>query len=217
MQLRFCFSEGFAPIQSVLSLLGELLVGSVEEVTSVVRGSAFRAISTIVKHYAIDLLTNNCTVALILVQRGVSDKDRSSRLLAGYVLVSWSEVYSSISSQALAQLVKVCANDPAGWMQIESIFFHLVRFLHTGSRNAVKETTLITLGLIGTCAPFLNYASRMWLTGSSDAHPQVLEEVVFHLVSQLGEYNPVLKSTALVQVNTSLECRGVKLTWISAD
>lgn len=139
----------------MLSLLGELLVGSAEEVTPVVRGSTFRAILSIVKHYAVDLLANNCTLVLELVQRGVSDKDRSSRLLAGYVLrKSWSEVYSSISSQALAQLVKVCTNDQGGWMQIEGLFFLLVRFLHTGSRNAIKETTLITLGLIGTCVGF---------------------------------------------------------------
>ncbi|KAF8138751.1 hypothetical protein EV363DRAFT_1394182 [Boletus edulis] len=167
-QFASCFDEGVPPTQSVFSLLGELLVGSAEEVTPVVRGSTFQALSTIVKHRAVDLLANNCTLGLELVQRGLSDKDRSSRLLAG---------------QALAQLVKVCANDAGGWLQIEGLFFHLVRFLHTGSRNAVKETTLITLGLIGT-----------------DAHPQVLEEVVFHLVSQLGEHNPVLKSTALGQL-----------------
>lgn len=88
-------------------------------------------------------------------------------------------------------------------MQIEGLFFHLVRFLHSGARNVIKETTLITLGLIGTCVGFVEDASRMRLTTSSDAHPQVLEEVVFHLVSQLGEHNPVLKSTALVQASIS--------------
>lgn len=139
----------------MLSLLGELLIGSAEEVTPVVRGSTYRAILSIVKHHAVDLLANNCTLALELVQRGVSDKDRSSRLLAGYVFIEFRlEVYSSISSQALAQLVKVCANDQAGWLQIEDLFFHLVRFLHAGARNAIKETTLITLGLIGTCVRF---------------------------------------------------------------
>ncbi|KAH0840168.1 Nop14-like family-domain-containing protein [Lanmaoa asiatica] len=173
MQLSFCFDEGVPPAQYVLSLLGELLVGSAEDVTPVVRGGTYRALLIIVKHHAVGLFANNCTIALELVQRGVSDKDRSSRLLAG---------------QALAQLVKVCANDQGGWMQIEGLFFHLVRFLHTGARNAIKETTLITLGLIGT-----------------DAHPQVLEEVVFHLVSQLGEHNPVLKSIALGQASIPLK------------
>jgi len=57
----------------------------------------------------------------------------------------------------------------------------------------------------------------MWLTCSSDAHPQVLEEVVFHLVSQLGEHNPVLKSTSLGQVGMPLKCRDAKLTWILVD
>lgn len=75
----------------MLSLLGELLVGSAEEVTPEVRGSTFRAISSIVKHYAVDLLANNCTLALELIQRGVFDKDRSSRLLTGYVFIKfWS-------------------------------------------------------------------------------------------------------------------------------
>lgn len=118
-------------------------------------------------------------------------------------------VYSSVSSQALAQLVKVCANDQGGWIQIEGLFFHLVRFLHTGARNAIKETTLITLGLIGTCVrSLLTMFSWTWLTVSSDAHPQVLEEVVFHLVSQLGEHNPVLKSIALGQASALLDFRG---------
>lgn len=75
----------------MLSLLGELLVGSVEEVTPVVRGGTYRALLIIVKHHAVDLLANDCTIVVELVQRGVSDKDRSSRLLAGYVLIgSWS-------------------------------------------------------------------------------------------------------------------------------
>lgn len=199
----------------MLSLLSELLVGSPEEVTPVVRGSAYRAILVIVRHHAVYLLANHCTLVLELVQRGVSDKDRSSRLLAGYVLIEyWQQVYLSISSQALAQLVKVCANDQGGWMQIESLFFHLVRFLHTGPRSAIKETTLVTLGLIGTCVVFIGDVSRMWLTSSSDAHPQVLEEVVFHLVSQLGEPNPMLKSIALGQASFPSNVVGAKLTWI---
>ena len=57
----------------------------------------------------------------------------------------------------------------------------------------------------------------MWLTGSSDAHPQVLEEVVFHLVSQLGEHNPVLKSTALVQASITFRMLWTRLTWIPVD
>lgn len=64
-------------------------------------------------------------------------------------------------SQALAHLVKVCANDQGGWIQIETLFFHLVRFLHTAARSAIKETTLITLGLIGTCVEFMTDMSRM--------------------------------------------------------
>ena len=52
--------------------------------------------------------------------------------------------------------------------------------------------------------------------GSSDAHPQVLEEVVFHLVSQLGEHNPALKSTALIQASIPLEYRVAELIWKSA-
>ena len=45
---------------------------------------------------------------------------------------------------------------------------------------------------------------------SSDAHPQVLEEVVFHLALQLGERNPVLKSIALGQAS-------IYFFWISRD
>lgn len=88
-QLLFSFDGGVLLVQSVLSLLGELLVGTAEEVTPVVRGNTYRAILSIVKHYAVDLLAKNCTLALELVQRGVSDKDRSSRLLAGYVFIEF--------------------------------------------------------------------------------------------------------------------------------
>ncbi|KAG9317708.1 hypothetical protein JVU11DRAFT_1921 [Chiua virens] len=158
---------GVPSVPSVLSLISELLVGSVQEVTPVVRASTYRAILSIVKHHGMGVLSNNCTVVLDLIQRGISDKDRSTRLLAG---------------QALAYLVKVCTNVPGSWVQIEGIFFHLIRFLHSAARSAIKETTLITLGLMGT-----------------DAH-LLLEEVVFNLVSQLGEHNLVLKSTALGQL-----------------
>lgn len=48
--------------------------------------------------------------------------------------------------------------------------------------------------------------------GYSDAHPQVLDEVVFNLVSQLGEHNPVLKSTALVQASIAFGVSWAKLT-----
>lgn len=92
-QLLSCLDESAGsvpPIRSVLSLLGEFLVGSIEEATPVVRGSTYRAILAIVRHHAGYLLTNDCTLVLELVQRGVFDKDRSSRLLAGYVFTkSW--------------------------------------------------------------------------------------------------------------------------------
>ncbi|KAF9238832.1 hypothetical protein BU15DRAFT_88266 [Melanogaster broomeanus] len=68
------------------------------------------------------------------------------------------------------------------WKGIEPLFFHLIRLLHMGTRNSIKETTLITLGLVG-----------------SDVRSEVLGEVIFTLVSQLGEHNPVLKSTASFQ------------------
>lgn len=99
-------------------------------------------------------------------------------------------------------------------MQIEGLFFHLVRFLHTAARGAIKETTLITLGLIGTCVKLVENVSRVWLKhfSSREAHPQVLEEVVFHLVSQLGERNPVLKSIAIGQASKTFLSLETKLT-----
>lgn len=91
---RFEGARGVSSIQSALSLLGELLVGSAEQVTAEVRGSVYRAVLVLVKQHAVYLLANDCSLVLELVQRGVSDKDRSSRLLAGCVLFEyWQRVY----------------------------------------------------------------------------------------------------------------------------
>ncbi|KIK96405.1 hypothetical protein PAXRUDRAFT_310274 [Paxillus rubicundulus Ve08.2h10] len=172
-QLPTCFGEesaGVPSVQSVLPLFTELLIGPVEQVTPLVRSSTYKALSTVIKHHAVDLVANNINFVLEFIQRGLSDRNRSSRLLAG---------------QAFVQLVKAGAKDQEeGWRKIEPLFFHLVRLLHAGTRNSIKETTLITLGLIG-----------------SEVQSEALGEVIFGLISQLGEHNPVLKSVALGQLS----------------
>ncbi|KIJ20461.1 hypothetical protein PAXINDRAFT_174826 [Paxillus involutus ATCC 200175] len=170
-QLPTCFGEesaGVPAVQSVLPLFTELLIGPAEQVTPLVRSSTYKALSTLIKHHAAVLVANNINFFLEFIQRGLSDRNRSARLLSG---------------QAFAQLVKAGTKDQEGWRKLEPLFFHLVRLLHTGTRNSIKETTLITLGLIG-----------------SDVQSEALGEVIFGLISQLGEHNPVLKSVALGQL-----------------
>ncbi|KAF9226785.1 hypothetical protein BS17DRAFT_800749 [Gyrodon lividus] len=178
-QLHHCFDEdpaGVPPVQSVLPLFSELLIGRPEEVTPLVRGSTYKALATVIKHHGIDLVVNNSNFISEFIQRGLSDRNRSSRLLAG---------------QAFAQFVKAGTKDEEGWRKIEPLFFHLVRLLHIGTRNSIKETTLITLGLIGSAEEhcirpsqhILNEFQLIELTKRYNKAPQGLLSPFLHKIA----------------------------------
>ncbi|KIJ69878.1 hypothetical protein HYDPIDRAFT_79167 [Hydnomerulius pinastri MD-312] len=171
--LPSCFDgepDNASTIQSILPLFNALVVGRSAEVTPLVRRSTYRTLSAIIQHHRPNLVANDKHLASEFIQRGLSDRDRSVRLNAG---------------QTYAELIKACANGQNDDLrEVEALFFHLNWLLQTTTKNSIKETTLITIGLIGR-----------------DAQAEGLGEVLFYLVSQLGEQNPVLKSVAFSQLS----------------
>lgn len=89
-----------------------------------------------------------------------------------------------------------------GASEYTSIAFQKLFPLLKNATNPVRETTLVTVGLLGKCVNLLLSPSCAYcIVRTSPGFP--LRESVCTLVFQMGQYNPVLKGTAILQVGRS--------------
>ncbi|KAL4076264.1 hypothetical protein J3A83DRAFT_4357344 [Scleroderma citrinum] len=119
---------------SICVSLGKLLIGPTSEVNSSVRRKIYKALSKVMRGCIDNLTTNDYTMILEGVQRGLFDRDRATRLSAG---------------NAVAELIKANTTIPQDRPRVDAILFHFNRILESNVWDGVKETTLITIGSIG--------------------------------------------------------------------
>lgn len=72
-------------VPAYLVVIARLLEGSEDEVTAHVRRSAYDALCRVIKHHDPRSATHGLEDAGNVILRGISDKERSVRLSAGYV------------------------------------------------------------------------------------------------------------------------------------
>ncbi|KAI6034535.1 hypothetical protein BKA83DRAFT_672562 [Pisolithus microcarpus] len=152
----------------VCVLLAKVLIGPSSEVNSLLRRKSYKILSKTIKYGIKELSVDDYHMVTEGLQRGLLDRDRTTRLSAG---------------NAVAELIKAHTNIPEEQVKVHSLFFHFNRILESNIWDGVKETMLITIGLIGR-----------------NAGGDVLREVVFSLILQLGEQNPSLKAVAYTQL-----------------
>ncbi|KAI6100243.1 hypothetical protein F5141DRAFT_1009738 [Pisolithus sp. B1] len=162
------FSSEAGTAMSVCVLLAKVLIGPSPEVNSLLRRKSYKILSKIIKCGTKGLAVDDYNMVTEGLQRGLLDRDRTTRLSAG---------------NAVAELIKAHTNIPEEQVKVHSLFFHFNRILESNIWDGVKETMLITIGLIGR-----------------HAGGEVLREVVFSLILQLGEQNPSLKAVAYTQL-----------------
>lgn len=104
------------------------------------------------------------------LETGYTYKSRPVRLAAGRVLA---ELFS----------VSQDAEEPTG-LRMNSVISY-IRTILSGRQDHLKETTLITLGVIGRVA-----------------NPDILAEICFILINHVGHPNPLLRGVAFLQLVT---------------
>ncbi|KAI6024462.1 hypothetical protein EDC04DRAFT_2869391 [Pisolithus marmoratus] len=162
-----CSEEGTS--MSACVLLIKVLNGPSSEVNSLLRRNSYKILSKIIKYGIKEFAVSDYNMVTEGLQRGLLDRDRTTRLSAG---------------NAIAELIKAHTNISEEQVKIHSLFFHFNRVLESNIWDGVKETMLITIGLIGR-----------------HAGGETLREVVFSLMLQLGEQNPSLKAVAYTQLS----------------
>ncbi|KAJ7098650.1 hypothetical protein B0H15DRAFT_771712 [Mycena belliarum] len=151
-----------------LSVVARLLDGPEEEVPPGVRRRAFTVLSNMIRHHTITPAREGMDHASNTILRGVSDPDRSVRLGAG---------------SALAALIALYADEGSGaWKHTQPLFSQLNEALDD-SKIPVKETLLVTAGMIGKMK-----------------NTEILGQVLCFLIAQVGSSNPVLRGTACMQI-----------------
>ncbi|KAJ7506601.1 hypothetical protein B0H11DRAFT_1706690 [Mycena galericulata] len=160
-------------IPAGLSVVARFLDGLEKEVSAGVRRRAYTVLGNMIRHHTITPGRDGLEHAANTILRGVVDLDRSVRLGAG---------------SALAALIELYADEgPAAWKNTHPLFTQLNGVLD-GNKIPVKETTLITVGLIG-----------------KTKNVEILGQVLCFLVPQLGSSNPVLRGVACMQIVTVAE------------
>ncbi|KAJ7771049.1 hypothetical protein DFH07DRAFT_734832 [Mycena maculata] len=151
-----------------LSVVARLLDGPAGEVTPGVRRRAYAVLSNMISHHTTTPERGGMEHASNTILRGVVDPDRSVRLGAG---------------SALAALIGLYAEEGLGaWKYTHPLFSQLGEILN-GNKIPVKETLLVTAGLIG-----------------KTKNVEVLGQVLCFLIPQVGSTNPVLRGTACMQI-----------------
>ncbi|KAH7887463.1 hypothetical protein F5I97DRAFT_2009110, partial [Phlebopus sp. FC_14] len=179
-------------VSTLFPLLKALMVGPAELVTPSVRRKTYSTLAAVTKHHGGDLLVNDNTTIVKFIQRGLSDKERTTRLSAG---------------RALAELVRTYTNVPGGsWRQAEPLLFHLTSTLDAFKKYAIKETTLMTLGYIGrdahieiqghVVASLISQLGEENPVLRSVAHGELLALAKFHGKAPYGLVSPFLARIA---------------------
>ncbi|KAJ7784096.1 hypothetical protein B0H16DRAFT_1296839 [Mycena metata] len=151
-----------------LSVTARFLDGPENEVSPGVRRRAYTVLSDALKHHTITPDRAGLAHASTTILRGVVDPDRSVRMGAG---------------SALAALITLYATEgPDAWKHTEPLFARLHEILD-GNKIPVKETLLVTAGLIG-----------------KTKNIEILGQVLCFLIAQLANPNSVLRGTACMQI-----------------
>jgi serine/threonine-protein kinase ATR len=132
-----------------LAILPRLLDGTQEEITHDVRRAVYDAVARVVKHSrsshdGLDSVT-------VLITRGIRDQDRDIRLRAGFVhQCRWFVLrLTDRCSRVLVEVVGVCMTPGVATKQrYEPLFSDLRRALDT-AKGPIKETSMVTMGLLG--------------------------------------------------------------------
>ncbi|KAJ6560264.1 hypothetical protein B0H19DRAFT_1146990 [Mycena capillaripes] len=151
-----------------LSVIARFLDGPESEVPSGVRRRAYVVLSNAIKHHTITPEREGLVHASNTILRGLTDPDRSVRLGAGSAMAALIGLYA--------------AEGPDAWRYTQPLFSQLNEILE-GNKIPVKETLLVTAGLIG-----------------KTKNLEVLGQVLCFLIAHSGSSNPVLRGTACMQI-----------------
>ncbi|KAF8214176.1 hypothetical protein K438DRAFT_1902229 [Mycena galopus ATCC 62051] len=162
------FGCNLSTLPAGLSVVARFLDGPEGEVPPGVRRRAFSVLSDSIKHHTITPERDGLVHAATTILRGVVDRDRSVRLGAGSAMAALVWLYA--------------AEGPDAWKYTQPLFSQLNEALD-GSKIQVKETLLVTAGLIG-----------------KTKNREVLGQVLCFLIAQIGSSNPVVRGTACMQV-----------------
>ncbi|KAJ7688699.1 hypothetical protein B0H17DRAFT_938064 [Mycena rosella] len=155
-------------ISTGLSVVARFLDGPEDEVSPGVRRRAYVVLSNMIRHHTITPGREGLDHTSNMIFRGIGDLDRSVRLGAG---------------SALAALVGLYAEEgPGAWKYTHPLFSQLNEVLDE-NKLPVKETLLVTAGLIG-----------------KTKNVEILGQVLCFLIAQLESSNPVLRGTACMQI-----------------
>ena len=130
-----------------------LLTGTNKEVTPAVHHAVYDALVRVVRHHSSGFGIAITGPMFEVALKGVKGNDRSARLSAGYVSVYSAAVCNLISrcSRCVSELVKMLQDKGAqGTQQIETMFKNMDVIL-SRCPDRVKETTLVSIGLIARC------------------------------------------------------------------
>ncbi|KAI0353102.1 hypothetical protein OH77DRAFT_1497585 [Trametes cingulata] len=139
------------------------------KISASVRAAVYDALGRALRHHSTTVDERMFEETMGFVGRGMRDPDRLVRLAAGRAFVN------------LVQLIQRVNERPA---ELVTGTFQRVYPLLRHPDNRVKETTAITVGLVGK-------------TSTATA----LRESVCALVTQMCEHNPILKGTAIMQLH----------------
>ncbi|KAJ6515319.1 hypothetical protein C8R45DRAFT_1139488, partial [Mycena sanguinolenta] len=152
-----------------LSVVARFLDGPEGEVPAGVRRRAFTVLSDSIKHHTMTPERDGLLHAATTIFRGVVDPDRSVRLAAGSAMAAFIWLYAA-------------AEGADAWKYTQPLFSQLNEALD-GSKIPVKETLLVTAGLVG-----------------KTKNREILGQVLCFLIAQIGSSNPVLRGTACMQI-----------------
>ncbi|KAH9844382.1 uncharacterized protein C8Q71DRAFT_696515 [Rhodofomes roseus] len=147
-----------------------LLDGAVDEVTPRVRKAVFSSLTLTLRHHVLES-GGKLERVTELIMRGMKDKDRSVRLAAGQSLVELARLHQNLGSGVLRRT--------------EPLFATMFRIFET-TDDIIRETSIVTLGRLGRSVQI--------------AMPEVLGQVIYCLISQLGQRSPLVKGTAHTQL-----------------
>ncbi|KAI0375920.1 hypothetical protein BV20DRAFT_933352 [Pilatotrama ljubarskyi] len=139
------------------------------KISAGVRAAVYDALGRSLRHHSTPVDERMFEETIGFIGRGMRDPDRLVRLAAGRAFVNLVQLIQRVNERA-AEMV--------------SLTFQRVYPLLRHPDNRVKETTAITVGLVGKAS-----------TGAA------LRESVCALVTQMCEHNPILKGTAILQLH----------------
>ncbi|EJD01349.1 uncharacterized protein FOMMEDRAFT_111106 [Fomitiporia mediterranea MF3/22] len=159
-----------ALIPTCVACLSCLLNGTDNEVTPLVTRSAQDTLAVCLRHHTQGFSEEKFDVVGDLIRQGMTNQDRLTRLAAG---------------RAVVELIRLCKRIGLGRGVSKRLnaAFEIISTLFSHKRDSVKETALVSLGIIGKTADM-----------------EVLGKVLFVLVTQLDQNSILLRGSAYLQL-----------------